>query len=125
MDPKSNSAGIAAAASRDQGPSTTAPGQGSDTSASQLHGHVQYLKGKAEEVIGAALNAPSWTEAGKHDVEDSVKEMRTAANQARAEGHGPEGSSEGVISAVERTAGRVGGCPGLREMGGERDIKRD
>lgn len=98
---------------------TTSTASGS-SEPSQIHGHYQFLKGRAEESIGNLTGSEAYKNSGKQDVDAAVQEMHAAANKARQEGHGPEGDGKGVTASMERGVGNAVGCSGLKEMGGEK-----
>jgi uncharacterized protein YjbJ (UPF0337 family) len=77
---------------------------------SMLAGHVQYVKGAAEEVIGNVTGSEDWKRSGHDDKEAALAEMR-AANQG-----GPKDA--GVVPGkVESTLGKAIGCDGMVENG--------
>jgi uncharacterized protein YjbJ (UPF0337 family) len=78
------------------------------------------IRGVAEETIGNLTSSGSWRESGQHDKEEAIVHMREAH-------HDPEtqGRYRGVLQTegkVERTAGWLTGCEGMKHDG-ERKIQ--
>ncbi|ELR24013.1 uncharacterized protein ACA1_144040 [Acanthamoeba castellanii str. Neff] len=83
---------------------------------SMLSGHVQYVKGAAEEVIGNMTGSEDWKRSGLADKEAARAEMR-AANE------GPK--DPGLVPGqIESTLGRAVGCEGMIENGEEKQRLR-
>ncbi|GAM86482.1 hypothetical protein ANO11243_044960 [Dothideomycetidae sp. 11243] len=84
----------------------------SNDNPSLIGGHVQYVKGAAEDLVGRATGATAWTDSAKTDKEQGVAAMKAAGEQRQAAG----GQGYGK---VEEVAGKVTGCEGMVKEGQE------
>ncbi|DBA75659.1 hypothetical protein WJX79_009072 [Trebouxia sp. C0005] len=88
--------------------------------ASLTGGHVQYVKGVAEEAIGSVTGSKAWQQSGQEDKQAAVDEMRAASSDRKEaqEQRAASGSSwvakEGI---VESAAGKLSGCEGMKQEG--------
>ncbi|KAF2157752.1 hypothetical protein K461DRAFT_317799 [Myriangium duriaei CBS 260.36] len=78
---------------------------------SLIGGHVQYVKGAAESLIGNVTGAASWTDSATTDKEQGVAAMKAAGQQREANQQG--------YGKVEEVAGKVTGCEGMVREGQE------
>ncbi|KAJ9626518.1 hypothetical protein H2203_004151 [Taxawa tesnikishii (nom. ined.)] len=80
-----------------------------DQNPSLVGGHVQYVKGAAEGVIGSVTGNQEWANSGSSDKQAGIDAMKAAsANRDPArDGYGK----------AEEVAGRMTGCEGMEQEG--------
>ncbi|KAF8467701.1 hypothetical protein BDZ91DRAFT_695832 [Kalaharituber pfeilii] len=90
--------------------------------ASQVRGHVTWIKGMAEEMVGRISGAQSWTESGQQDKARGIHEMRLAKEEGdrRAEYDKRSPIILNVEGTSEKVAGYMTGCAGMKERGSEK-----
>ncbi|KAK5134454.1 hypothetical protein LTR08_006501 [Meristemomyces frigidus] len=78
---------------------------------SLIGGHVQYVKGAAESVIGSVTGAQAWNSSAKADKTAGIDAMKQASAN-----RDPQQSGFGK---VEEMAGKMTGCEGMEKEGGQ------
>ncbi|KAL0488874.1 hypothetical protein AKO1_013561 [Acrasis kona] len=94
----------------------------SDSQPGMIHGHVQYAKGAAEEVIGNITGSEEWKKSGQQDKEAAINEMHEAKQLADKETDYSD-RNKSVLNAegkAESALGRAVGCEGMVENGEEK-----
>ncbi|RPB24822.1 hypothetical protein L211DRAFT_784604 [Terfezia boudieri ATCC MYA-4762] len=90
--------------------------------ASQVRGHVIWIKGMAEEMVGKVSGAQSWTQSGQQDQQRALQEMRLAKEEGDKRAHYEKRSPTilNVEGTGEKVAGYMTGCAGMKERGDEK-----
>ncbi|KAF8449793.1 hypothetical protein BGX38DRAFT_1186209 [Terfezia claveryi] len=90
--------------------------------ASQVRGHVTWIKGMAEEIVGKVSGAQSWTQSGQRDQQRAVQEMQLAKEERDKQAHYEKRSPTilNVEGTGEKVAGYMTGCAGMKERGDEK-----
>ncbi|KAH0613810.1 uncharacterized protein H6S33_005696 [Morchella sextelata] len=99
--------------------STGAPSSSSSPPPSQVKGHVVWIKGAVNEMVGRMSGSESWTNSGRADQAHAIEEMRAAKTEGDAK-LGLDKRGPGMLQAegkMEGMAGMMVGCQGMKERG--------
>lgn len=97
----------------------TMSSSGTSPSPSQVKGHVVWIKGAVNEMVGRMSGSESWVNSGKADQEHAIEEMRAAKTEGDAK-LGLDKRGPGMLQAegkMEGMAGMMVGCQGMKERG--------
>ncbi|RPA83045.1 hypothetical protein BJ508DRAFT_324925 [Ascobolus immersus RN42] len=95
----------------------------SNSAPSQIHGHMQYVKGVVEEKIGDLTGSQAYKESGVNDQQQARSEIRAAAAEHPSDSplnsaqHTNPGMYDKVVGTAEEKIGSAVGCPGVQGYG--------